>query len=186
MMFFFTGAIAASIFPLWHKVRVAKIRGVNLLFSLLGAGIAVSMEFLPRDFFQFQEGMSYLVYVMMLMLVGIVVAIALVLPGISGSYVLLMLGMYDVTLIALRQLNLPYLVPLCVGLVVGTYCCAGILEREMKRHPQFTYMLIIGFMVGSLIQIFPGLPQQGEWVVCALTALSGFVIILVMSRGAGK
>lgn len=186
MLFLFIGAITASIPPLWRRVRVAKVRGINLLFSLLGAGIAISTEFLPRDFFQFQEGMSYPVYVLALIFIGIVIAIALILPGISGSYVLLMLGMYDITLLALRQVNLPYLIPLGIGLVVGTYSCAGILEREMKRHPQFTYMLIIGFMIGSVIQIFPGLPQQGEWEICILTFLLGFVAILIMGRGAGK
>ena len=98
----------------------------------------------------------------MLILAGVVIAIALILPGISASYILLMLGMYDLTLIAIKEMNVFYLIPLIIGVLGGTFLTAGILEREMKRHPQFTYMLIIGFMLGSLVQVYPGIPVGTE------------------------
>jgi putative membrane protein len=90
--------------------------------------------------------------------------------------------MYDITLIALKEFDLLYLLPLVIGLLLGTFLTAGILEREMKRHPQFTYMLIIGFMLGSLVQVFPGVPAGGELWICILTFLVGFSIILWIGR----
>jgi putative membrane protein len=124
-----------------------------------------------------------LYHFLMLILAGVIIAVALILPGISASYILLMLDMYDLTLIALKEFNLFYLVPLTVGVLGGTFLTAGILEREMHRHPQFTYMLIIGFVLGSLVQVFPGIPSGAEILPCILTFAAGLAVILRISRG---
>lgn len=177
MMFLFIGAIIASIPPLYRRVRVSRIRPVNIAVCGIGALLGVLTMLLPKDLFQFSEGF-HLTNFLALTMAGIIIAVALVLPGISASYILLMLGMYDITLLAIREWNLSYLLPVALGLMAGTYLCAGILEREMKRHPQFTFMLIIGFMIGSLIEVFPGIPDRNEIIPCIATFLLGFFVIL--------
>jgi len=181
MLFLFLGAILGSIPPLYRKVRVSRIKSVNLLVALMGAAIGISTMYLPEGIFQLSSSFSLSSFAT-LILAGVIIAIALILPGISASYILLMLGMYDMTLIAIKELNLFYLVPLVIGVVAGTLLTAGILEREMKRHPQFTYMLIIGFMLGSLVQIFPGFPTGSEIIQCILTFFIGLFVILRIGR----
>ncbi len=181
MLFLFLGAILGSIPPLYRKVRISRIKTGNLLVAFFGAFLGIATMYLPEGVFQLSE--SFNVYnFSMLILAGIIIAIALILPGISASYILLMLGMYDLTLIAIKEMNFLYLIPLATGAIGGTLLTAGILEREMKQHPQFTYMLIIGFMVGSLVQVFPGIPQGLEILTCLLTFLAGLFVILWIGR----
>ena len=181
MLFLFLGAILGSIPPLYRKVKVSRIKTINILVALFGAGLGVATMYLPSGIFQVSESFD-LYNFSMLILAGVIIAIALILPGISASYILLMLGMYDITLIAMKEINLLYLTPLAIGILAGTFLTAGILEREMERHPQFTYMLIIGFMLGSLVQVFPGLPVGMEALVCILTFFIGLAVILWAGR----
>ncbi len=181
MLFLFLGAVLGSIPPLYRKVRISKIKPLNAFVALIGAFVGISTMYLPEGIFQMDSGYNFY-NVSMLILAGFIVAVALILPGISASYILLMLGMYDLTLAALKELNFIYLIPLIVGVLGGTFLTAGILEREMKRHPQFTYMLIIGFMLGSLVQLFPGVPRESEIVPCILTFITGLAVILWIGR----
>ncbi|HWQ79408.1 MAG TPA: DUF368 domain-containing protein [Anaerovoracaceae bacterium] len=181
MLFFFMGAILGSIPPLYRKVRISRIKPVNIMVALIGAVLGVCTMYLPEGVFQISAGLHFY-SILMLAFAGFIIAVALILPGISASYILLMLGMYDLTLAAMKDLNLPYLVPLAVGVLAGIFLTAGILEREMKRHPQFTYMLIIGFMLGSLAQVFPGVPEGLEILSCILTFFAGLAVILWIGR----
>ncbi len=181
MLFLFLGAIIGSIPPLYRKVKVSRIKTANALVALIGAGIGISTMYLPEGLIQMSSNFN-LYHFSMLVAAGFILAIALILPGISASYILLMMDMYDMTLVAIKEFNLPYLLPLMIGVLIGTFLTAGILEREMKRHPQFTYMLIIGFMLGSLAQVFPGIPVKGELWICILTFFLGLSVILWIGR----
>lgn len=181
MLFLFLGAILGSIPPLYRKVRISKIKPVNIAVALFGAILGICTSYLPEGVFQVNASFN-LYNVSMLILAGVIIAVALILPGISASYILLMLGMYDLTLMALKECNLFYLVPLAAGVAGGTFLTAGILERGMKRHPQFTYMLIIGFVLGSLVQVFPGVPSGTEILPCILTFFAGLAVILRIGR----
>lgn len=180
-LFLFLGAILGSIPPLYRKVRISRIRPVNIAVALIGAALGISTMYLPEGVFTM--GTSFNLYnFLMLVFAGFIIAVALILPGISASYILLMLGMYDMTLVAIKEINLFYLAPLVIGVLGGTFLTAGILEQEMKRHPQFTFMLIIGFMLGSLVQVFPGVPAGTEILPCILTFLAGLAAILFIGK----
>ncbi len=180
MLFLFLGAILGSIPALYKKATASvKIRKRNLSAVLIGALCGLLISLFPEGVFVFSEGFGVVSFIM-LFLAGIVIAIALVLPGISASYILLMLGMYDLTLLAIKDFNLLFLTPLALGAIFGTFLTAGILEKEMHRHPQFTYLLIIGFMLGSLLEVFPGFPAGMEIVSCTGTFIIGLAAILWM------
>jgi putative membrane protein len=183
VMFFFLGAIIAGIPPIYRKVRVSRIKVKNILVAAAGAAGAIATEYLPSGLFVVSSGgVVDPVAFAMLFAAGFVIAIALILPGISGSYVLLMLGMYDLTLAAVHNMDLPYLVPLAAGALVGAFSTAGALDRLMRYHPQFIYMLIIGFMIGSIIQVFPGAPAGLDIPICAVTLIAGFGSVFWLSR----
>lgn len=116
-----------------------------------------------------------------LMFAGIVIAVALVLPGISASYMLVMLGIYDTVLYAIVHFNFLFLVPLAIGTIFGVLLTTGLLERAMDQHTGATYLMIIGFVAGSLLEVFPGIPVGIEILVCAVTLLIGFFIIFFLS-----
>jgi putative membrane protein len=181
MMFLFLGAIIGSMPPLYKKATVFKMKKINIASMFAGLLIAYLITLFPEGMLAFDAD-SILISVLILFAAGIFIAIALVLPGISASYILLMLGIYDLTLIALKSMNLFFLIPMTIGVLAGVFLTAGILEREMNRHPQFTYMLIIGFMLGSLLEVFPGLPSGIAILPCILTFALGFGTIFFIGR----
>lgn len=98
---------------------------------------------------------------------GLVAAVALVLPGISVSYLLLMMDMYNTVIQSISRLYLPYLLPLGAGVLLGIILTTKLLERAMEKHPQQTYLLILGFVLGSLPELFPGFPVSvPQWLMC--------------------
>jgi putative membrane protein len=109
-----------------------------------------------------------------LFLGGIVFAIALILPGISGSFMLLVLGLYQTMIVAASDKNIAILAPIGIGAVVGTFLTARVIEWMLRRYPQQSYLLILGFIIGSVVEIFPGWPQHiGEWLISAVVFTIG-------------
>ena len=203
-MYFFIGAIIACIPPLYRRAiygqrynspgfsvdgldikgstmvhRREKIKVVNILAGIVGAGIGISLQYVPTNLITTSNTFS-IVTVIALLVSGFILAVALVLPGISGSYILLIFGLYDITLIALKEIDLPFLIPLAVGALIGTFGTASLIDKLMKRHPQFIYLLIIGFMIGSLYQVFPGLPKGINIPISIVTFAVGFIVIFVL------
>ena len=184
-LYFFIGCILASIPPLYIRAKADKIKVRNILVAILGIVIGVSLELIPEGLFVVGQGMSVKMF-LLLILAGFIIAVALILPGISGSYMLLIFGMYTVTLEALKSFNLPYLIPLVIGLAIGTFGTARVLDNLMEKHPQFIYMLIIGFMLGSLYEIFPGIPQGVDIPISIVCLLAGFAAIFLLVSGGRK
>ncbi len=102
-----------------------------------------------------------------------VAAGAMIIPGISGSFVLLLLGLYTTILTAISDFNILILIPVALGCAVGILLCAKIIERLFAKAPCQTYLGILGFMIGSIPIIFPAISlslELGASVVLAVGA----------------
>ena len=108
-----------------------------------------------------------------LIVAGFISAIALILPGISVSYMFLLLGIYQDTINAVQNLYIPYLIPLGFGLILGIILTTKILEYWMSHYVKSSYLIISGFVLGSIIQVFSGFPKNIiEWILCPLLFVS--------------
>ena len=67
-------------------------------------------------------------------------------------------------------------------MVGGIFLTTKVLERLMERHPQPTYLIILGFMFGSLPELFPGVPRGSALVFSALAAGAGFAALYAMGK----
>ncbi len=182
VMFFFIGAVAGGIPMIYRKARGRGVTWKSFVYPALGFALVMSLAFLPEGLFAADPGDGPAAWAL-LFTAGLAGAAALVLPGISISYLLLLLGMYDETMYAIGHLYLPYLLPLGAGLLLGTLLCARALEKAMDRYPQPTYLIILGFILGSLVQVFPGFPAgPASWAVCLLTLILGYAAIRAITR----
>ena len=84
---------------------------------------------------------------------------ALVLPGVSGSFLLLTLGMYEPTIAAVNDRDLAYLALFAAGAVIGLSLFVGVLRWLLEQRARITLVVIVGLMVGSLRALWP---WQGE------------------------
>ena len=180
MMFFFMGAVAGSAPMIYRKGGKQRIQWQDVLFFLLGIALIVLLSFLPETSVDSGTGDRF-VY-LFLVLSGFLAAIALVLPGISVSYMLLLMGMYDETMRAFETFYLPYLLPLGIGLILGIIATTRLLEKAMTRFPRQTYRIILGFILGSIVQIFPGIPTGIDILLCAVLLAAGFLVIFYLSK----
>ena len=117
-----------------------------------------------------------------LFIAGIIIAIALVLPGISGSFMLLALGLYSLTLNAINEFNIPFLVSIGLGIAAGVLGTTKIIEKMLQKYPAKTYMLIIGFVTGSLVSVFPGIPAGTQIFACAVSFVIGLAVVLYLGK----
>ena len=179
-LYFFMGAVTGSV-PL--TLKQADIRRFSWKYPLyMGIGLSVVLLFtlLPSGALQadMTTGAGGL---LLLVLAGFVAAIALVLPGISVSYLFLLMGIYDSVMGAISSFRLTFLAPLGIGLLLGIVLTTKLLEHAMTKYPQPAYLIILGFVLGSIVELFPGIPSGPEMLFCILTFAVGFGIIRLVS-----
>lgn len=179
MMYLFLGAVAGGIPMIWRKAQIGKPGVSQAVWMAVGLLCVVAISLLPEGLFSVSEGGQGM---LLLLAAGFVAAIALILPGISVSYLLLVLGLYDRMIVAIGNLDIWFLLPLGVGVLAGILATTRTLESAMQRFPQRTYMVILGFILAGMVQAYPGLPIGWEWPVCIALAALGFVGIYQASK----
>ena len=179
--FFFVGAVAGGIPVVCRKAVTGRRFTWHVpAYVLLGVALVAGLSCLPGIHLAAGTGACQ---APVLLLVGLVAAVALVLPGISVSYLLLLLGLYDPTIQAINALDLGFLLPLAAGVLAGILLTTKVLERLMTRHPRPTYLVILGFVLASVPAVFPGWPAGiGELLLCLAALAAGFGAIYRLSR----
>lgn len=189
--YFFLGAVAGGIPLIYRQARVKKITWQVLLWPLTGLFVVYGLAALPEGLFAagLSGGSSFSSFspaqFLFQFLGGCILAVALILPGISVSQMLLMLGLYEPVMTAVSQLRLLSLVPLGLGAVLCTLLVTRLLGDAMHRRPQPTYLLILGFVLGSLGELYPGLPTGWNMLFAPLAAAAGYQLLSRLSRRAG-
>ncbi len=132
-----------------------------------------------------------------LFLAGAVGITALVLPGISGAFILVLLGQYGRVIGAIASFDLATLAPFALGALVGLATIARLLDRLLRRALDVTMAALLGVMIASLRRVWPwtdgtAVPERlvwpatawgGEgWVPALLVALLAFAAVLALER----
>lgn len=86
---------------------------------------------------------------------GSIAICAMILPGISGSFILVLLGMYKFILGAVSDLNIPVLLVFIAGALIGIIAFSNLLSWLIKNYHNFTIATLTGFMIGSLNKVWP-------------------------------
>lgn len=178
MLCLFAGAIAGS-FPLLVRKSHGGFSVRSVLFLLIGFGLALATTFVPSDLFTI-DGHGVRDFCI-LFLLGLPLAVALILPGISFSSILAVFSLHTRFMTALqpKTFDLMFLLPLGLGLVAGVLLTTRLLEKAMNRHPGPTYFCIIGFVLGSVLEIFRSMPH----VPGGLEIPAGILLFLVGAVG---
>ncbi len=191
--FFFLGAVIGGIPALYKKTKESEWKMSSAIYFLIGLVVVIAIGYLPVGNFDISSG-SGLVHYLMVLGTGIIIALALVLPGISTSHMLLVLGMYDAMITAITEFNLVYIGIIGISTVVGIFLITKPIEWTLNKFPHQTYCMIIGFVLGSTSEIFrdkiiPAIPEGRDvswWVVSAIISIITFVLgyfaIIYLSR----
>lgn len=156
----FIGAILGGMPMLIKKVSKEKIDPVGIVIFLLTFGLIIAITFLKSGSQVSFENMNIFNY-FTLFIVGVIAAATMVVPGVSGSAVLMTLGYYEPIINIIKTItdfsklgsNLAILIPFGIGVVVGILLIAKILEYLFKNFEVKTYYAIIGFVISSILSI---------------------------------
>ena len=87
--------------------------------------------------------------------IGFLAAMTLIIPGISGSYLLLVLGLYETTLLALKSLDHLIISFFLMGVILGFILTAKAIKKVLTRHWDRSLAIILGLILGSVYSIYP-------------------------------
>lgn len=185
---FFFGLVAASAVVVARRVRVW---GAGSMFLLI---LGAVLTYLVVGLVPMNTPDTLLAF----FLSGMIAICAMILPGISGAFILVLLGKYQDVLAAVTGLDIPRLVIFLLGAVVGISLFSRVLGWLFRRFHDATIALMIGLMLGSLRKLWPwkgesaGMgealsPEIGESLINVLPAWSmeTFLVIGVAVLGFG-
>jgi putative membrane protein len=193
---FFFGMILISVYYVGKTIR--NKHWSIYLFGATGLTLAAGITFMTPG--SENEGFLYL------MLCGAAAMCSMILPGLSGSFILIILGNYQLVFIeAVNEWRFEILVPFAIGAAVGVLSFSHLLSWVLKKYHAQTMALLTGFIAGSLgvlwpwkhevIQLF-GLKEKVvgyeyflpgvnlEFLIAMLIMLSGILIIILLERQA--
>lgn len=178
--FFFLGAVAGGIPLILASAKVKKFSMWVFLLPIIGAGLVYGLNFLPEGMFSLETAGGVGAFLLKLA-GGIILAIALVLPGVSASQMLYTLGIYEELIACVGDLRFVPLIPLGIGTVLGILLVTRTLELLMNRYPKQTFLIIFGFILGSLPELFPR-DAAGNYLLCGVCAAVGFLPAYAIGR----
>lgn len=176
--FLFLGIVIAGLYAIVSKLDRKSMKLYHILFFAAGLVIALVMTHSKGGQLVTLEG-SAVTRIILIVIAGIIIAVALILPGISTSYLLLALGVYNETLTAIKEVDIGFLLPLVIGVILGVLLTTKLLEYLMKHRPNATYITIFGFIVGSMGGIYPGIPAETASRIGSLVAFLAGVAIMI-------
>lgn len=144
-MAFFFGLIIASVYLVAKQIKDWNVLAFILL--LVGTGIAVGIGLMKPA--SSNDGFIYLV------ICGVIAMASMVLPGLSGSYVLLIMGNYLLIVSSIGDRDLGIIIPVAIGSVIGLVGFSHILSYIFNKFHDATTALLTGFVLGSLFIIWP-------------------------------
>lgn len=183
LMAFFVGLIIASC---WYMLtQIKSWRMFTIVLFLVGVLVSVGVTLLPVN-----DGEPSLLY---LFFCGALAICAMILPGISGAFILILLGAYEPVLRAVTELDLLTLLVFMIGCASGLMAFSNVLSYLFSHYRQQTLSLLLGVLAGSLYTIWPWRVEVLEntetsmtLVIYLLLALFGFFLVYGLERFASR
>ncbi len=190
-MFFFGGLII-GIVPYLLKISNYKTSFTTKHYMMVIAGIAILIVITLMNNGDKHAGETLTLstgLIIKYFIAGMCASSAMLLPGISGSFMLLVFGVYGTAMLAISEVvklnfaGLPILLAVGFGVLAGFIISSKIIQYFLTHHKLMTFALIIGFVVGSLFAVFPGLPTNiVMWFVSLVVFIIGFIVSLTLGR----
>lgn len=176
--FAFIGLILGSIPLVIKQANINKVNFLHILcmivtlsFSLylvaLEGNITNSLTFNSNSF---------------LIIAGIITSAGIVIPGVSKTVILMLLGIYEIYISAIASLNLSVLFPIGIGFIIGGFLFLVLINFLFKIAKSYTYFAIVGFVLGSIFVIYPGFVLNLEGFISLALFLICFFASIKLSK----
>ena len=188
---FFIGVIAGSIPVIYSRVcPTTEQKGFTLpslpsiICAVLALAAMAAMAMLkPEETITVYTELTLPLFGLLTM-AGALSAIAMIIPGISGAFVLLVTGFYRTVLNAVSDLNIPLLIPVVLGACAGLLLGAAFVRLLLAKVPKQTYGAVLGLVTGSIFVLLPdgGFGEGVGIVISVVCLLGGFAVSFLMGK----
>lgn len=180
--FFFLGLIIGVLPYLTHKADMKhNFKGKHYAILLVGVIIVGSMAFFQTAKTEPIQNFTASTY-LLLFFSGFIASSAMILPGISGSFILYVIGIYSTVTKGIEDLNLLVIGVVGVGVLLGIISMSKIVKYFLENYTSGTFALIIGLVIGSIFVVFPGIPEASVLAISAITFIGGLAAAWLLGR----
>lgn len=181
--FFFIGLIIGTVPLLYKRATKTRIKGGNLTGLILGFVIVAALGILEKV----NPEAAFLSAIFKpnaigFFVAGFIAAATMILPGISGSFVLLLIGLYEPIIESVKSFHLINIGLVGTGVIVGFLLMTKLIERIFNKYPQTAYCIILGLVIGSVFVIYPGFTFGIMGIVSILTLILGFLVAYFIGK----
>ena len=172
IIYFFLGIMLVFIIDFLYKNTKGKFNLKDIIFIFSGVLISILINYIPNDIFNLNSFISLFVF-------GLFVAVALILPGISVSYILLIFSCYDNIIYAIKNFDFLFLIKIGFFVIIGIILSIKLIENALIKHKKTTNLIISGFMIGSFysfIKIPNTISLINEMVIFLMIGILFFLI----------
>ena len=190
--FAFIGLILGGLPAIYKRVNMknAKVPGIILFLVFLALVVVLPLLSPPEA-----RTVDHSIGTILLMIpLGAIASSTMVVPGISGSMILMLLGYYNSVINAMNDLragdwsSLAILVPYLIGLLIGIVFIAKLMNYLLKKHAALTFCAIFGLVIGSPVALLMQnrecfeIANAGNWIASIVCLVIGFAVAWFMSR----
>ena len=194
--FAFIGLILGGLPAIFKRVNMKKAGIPGIILFLVFLALVVVLPLLnPPEARTVDHSVGT---ILLMVLLGAIASSTMVIPGISGSMIMMLLGYYNTVINAMNDLrggdwsSLVILLPYVIGLLVGIVFIAKLMNFLLKKHAALTFCAIFGLVIGSPVALLMQnrecfqLANTGNWIASIVCLVIGFAIAWFMSRLDGK
>lgn len=172
----FIGLILGSIPSLTNEInKNSEFKFHYLFYTLTAFIIGIASVFLEKNISN-NIGFENFSYTY-LFLSGFLMSIGVIVPGISSTVILMLMGVYNSYISSISSLHFPILIPLGIGLILGSIIFMKITNFLLKKYYTHTFYTIIGFTLGSIFVLFPNIQFDLNGLICIICISIGCLII---------
>lgn len=169
--YIFMGLILGSVPLVVKQSKTHKITLTHIMCLVLSLSFSLYLIVLENGSIKLLSSFS----IYYLILAGFLMSAGIVIPGISKTAILMMMGVYSSYLSAISTLNFSILIPMGIGLILGGIVFMLIINFLFCYLKSYTYFLILGFVIGSVFVIYPGFEFSFQYLVGILLAIFCFL-----------
>lgn len=195
---YFIGLILGSV-PMIYRMGTAenKVKPLCIVPFLISGALVVGLTVLQNSMGNAEQAAEMVagfdpLMTVKLLVFAFIAAVAMIIPGLSGSFVMLLLGVYQtvISAIQINDLNFYVIIPVAIGVVLGIILGAKIISTLMKKFRLMAYSAIMGLVIGSVYAILPAdfgfNLQTGYGFVCLLFGVLTSILVEKLGKSTEK
>lgn len=184
--YLFMGLIAGSFSTLFKTAKSYNPKTNHYIYFIITFVLLIAIKYLDIGLVGSVIAELNIKNLIILFFGGFIASCALIIPGVSGAFILILLGLYNSIISAVSNFNILVLIPFGIGVLCGLVLMSKCIKYLLNKYTPQTYVGILGFVVGSVFSIFPGFSFSLLGLSCIVIFLIGYFVSYSIFKNSKK